>query len=148
MIKADKSQNVSSILVQLNRSYRAGAGLLHVGNHHDAVSMTEMAPKVNAFIQQDIDMIKADMTQNVSSILVRPNRSYRAGAGLLHVGNHQYAVSMTKTALNVKAFIQQDIANIKRDMAVKISSILVRPNRSYRSVAGLLHVGNHQYAVS
>jgi hypothetical protein len=59
MIKSDKSQKVSSILVQPNRSYRAVAGLLHVGNHHDAVSMTEMAPNVNAFIQQDIDMVMA-----------------------------------------------------------------------------------------
>jgi hypothetical protein len=48
------------------------------------------------YIQQDIAHIKRDKTQKVSSILGRPNRSYRAVAGLWHMENHQYGVSMTK----------------------------------------------------
>jgi uncharacterized protein YifN (PemK superfamily) len=95
-IKADMAQKVTSNLVWPYRRYRAVAGLLHLGNHQDAVSMTKMAPNARVFIQQDIDKIRADMTQKVSSNLVRPYRRYRAGTGLLHVGNHQYAVSMTK----------------------------------------------------
>jgi hypothetical protein len=55
---------------------------------------------------------------------------------------------VTVKTLDVNVYIRQDIAHIKRDKAQKVSSILSRPNRSYRAVAGLWHMGNGQYGVS
>jgi hypothetical protein len=48
---------------------------------------------VNVYIQQDIAHIKRDKAKTVLSNLSRLNSSYRAVAGLWHVGNGQYGVS-------------------------------------------------------